>query len=96
MRTGTVLAVCGAMMGKSRTNTEKTLDRCRAGTSGTIVRVGGEPVLQQRLLELGFVPGTEVSVVKFATLGDPLQVLVRGYHLSLRKREARTVVIQPS
>lgn len=84
------------MMGKSKTKAEQTLDRCQPGMGGMIVRVGGEPLLQQRLLELGFVPGTEVSVVKLATLGDPLQVMIRGYHLSLRKREARTVVVQPA
>ncbi len=75
---------------------ERTLDRCPPGTGGRIVRVDSEAALQQRLLELGFVPGTTVSVVKLASLGDPLEVLIRGYHLSLRKREARTVVVTSS
>jgi Fe2+ transport system protein FeoA len=73
--------------------TELTLDRCPPGHGGKILRVGGAPDLAQRLLELGFVPGTPVSVVKCAPLGDPLQVTVRGYHLSLRKREAHNIVL---
>ncbi len=75
---------------------EITLDRFRPGTGGTIVSLSGPADLRQRLLELGFVPGTKVCVVKLATLGDPLQVQVRGYHLSLRRKEAQTVVVAPT
>lgn len=72
---------------------ELTLDECSPGTGGCIKRVGGESSLVLRLMELGFVPGTEVSVVKLAPLGDPLQVNIRGYHLSLRRMEAQCIVI---
>lgn len=71
------------------------LDRANPGTEGSIVEVDGPPDLQQRLLDLGFVPGTRIRVIRYATLGDPMQVEVHGYLLSLRKREARAVMIRP-
>lgn len=73
-----------------------SLDRAVPGTEGSIVDVNGPAELQQRLLDLGFVPGTRIRVIRYATLGDPMQVEVHGYHLSLRKREARSVVIRPN
>lgn len=49
-----------------------------------------------RLLEMGLLPGTPVEVVRLAPLGDPLDVRVRGYHLSLRRHEARLVAVEPT
>jgi ferrous iron transport protein A len=48
-----------------------------------------------RLLEMGFVPGAQVALVKRAPLGDPLELRLRGYHVSLRRAEARLVQIEP-
>ena len=61
---------------------------------GTIVKVGGDGAVRRRILDMGVVPGTEVEVVKVAPLGDPLDLLIRGYHLSLRREEAREIFVE--
>lgn len=70
-----------------------TLDSLQAGERGRIVALTGTPELRRRLMEMGLIPGTLLRVVRFAPLGDPIDVEVRGYHLSLRKQEARQVLI---
>lgn len=72
-----------------------TLDTLAPGARGAIVAVRGEGMIAQRLAEMGMVPGAEVTVVRFAPLGDPMEILLDGYHLSLRKSEAAKVEIQP-
>jgi len=54
----------------------------------------GSGPLHQRLLEMGLFEGTDVEVVRFAPLGDPMEILVQGYHLSLRKSEAALVEVE--
>ena len=61
---------------------------------GTIVKVGGGGPVRRRMLDMGVVPGTEVEVVRVAPLGDPVELLIRGYHLSLRKEEAREILVE--
>jgi Fe2+ transport system protein FeoA len=61
---------------------------------GTIAKVGGDGPVRRRILDMGVVPGTEVEVVKVAPLGDPVDLLIRGYHLSLRKEEAREIFVE--
>ena len=55
------------------------------GGHATIIGLDGAPGVMQRLLEMGLTPGTDVAVVRLAPLGDPMEVLVRGYNLSIRK-----------
>ena len=59
-----------------------------------IIAVGGERGFRRRLMELGLVPGTVVEVVRVAPLGDPVEVLVRGCSLSIRRAEARHVHVR--
>jgi ferrous iron transport protein A len=73
-----------------------TLDRLPVGASGRVVAVGGSGPLARRLMEMGVVPGAPVRVVKFAPLGDPLEVRVRNYHLALRRSEAETIKVVTS
>jgi len=73
----------------------KSLDRLRPGFQARVISVGGEETLRRRLLELGLVRGTEVSVVRLAPLGDPMQISVRGYSLSLRRTEACSILVEP-
>ncbi|KPK47485.1 MAG: hypothetical protein AMJ77_02935 [Dehalococcoidia bacterium SM23_28_2] len=61
---------------------------------GTIVKVGGGGPVRRRILDMGVVPGIEVEVVKVAPLGDPVDLLIRGYHLSLRREEAREILVE--
>ncbi len=63
------------------------------GQKGTIASIRLAPDLRQRLLEMGLTPGIECTVVRFAPLGDPMELRVRGYHLSLRKAEAQGVLV---
>ena len=74
--------------------TYKTLKQVKASESVRVVRVAGEGALRQRILDMGLTKGAEVTVRKVAPLGDPLELTVRGYELSLRKREAACIVVE--
>ena len=67
------------------------LDQLRPGQRGRIVSLQGEDSLAQRLMEMGLVEGDEVEVVGFAPLGDPVEVRLADYRLSLRRAEAARV-----
>jgi ferrous iron transport protein A len=70
-----------------------SLDNLNAGEEGRITGLSGATDVRRRLLEMGLTPGTLLRVVRFAPLGDPIDVEVRGYHLSLRKHEAGQVML---
>ena len=72
------------------------LDQLAIGGGGRVVSVAGDVELRRRLLEMGFCNGAEVTVVRRAPLGDPIEFLLRGYHLSLRAEQARHVKVQPT
>ena len=65
-----------------------TLNELKVGESGTIKTVGGEGALRLHLLDMGLIPKTKVTVQRVAPMGDPIQILIRGYELSLRREEA--------
>jgi ferrous iron transport protein A len=67
----------------------------RVGGVGTVEGIAGDDEISLRLLEMGLVPGTKVRLVGFAPAGDPLEIELRGYRLSLRRREAERVEIVP-
>ncbi len=69
------------------------LSSLAAGQTGTIIEVKAPPEHRGRLLELGLVPGTPVELERFALLGDPVEIKVRGYHLTLRKHEAEQIFV---
>lgn len=71
-----------------------TLKELGVGKSGVITAVGGEGVLRCRLLDMGLIPKTRVRVEKVAPLGDPLELRVRGYSLSLRKEDAGKIEVE--
>lgn len=79
-----------------RIGEETTLDLVEIGTSGTITKVNGEGKIRHRLFDMGLTPGAEVFLRKRAPLGDPLEITLRGYELSLRHSEASYVVIKVS
>ncbi len=70
-----------------------TLNELAVGDSGRITELTGDAGASARLMEMGLVPGTVVRVARVAPLGDPIDIVVRGYHLSLRRAEARTIQI---
>lgn len=71
-----------------------TLGEARSGERHVVVSVGGSGALRRRLLEFGFVPGTEVRVIRRAPFGGPVEVALRGYLLTLRRDAAGTVAIR--
>jgi Fe2+ transport system protein FeoA len=74
--------------------TAENLAALAIGTRGRITGFALPPEHRQRLLEMGLTTGAEFEVVRFAPLGDPIEIKVRGYHLSLRKAEAAGVQIE--
>ena len=72
----------------------KTLDEFKVGETGLIKKVEGEGRLRRRLFDMGVTPGATVYLRKKAPLGDPLEVTIRGYELTLRKSEACLVVLE--
>ncbi|MFV9506921.1 MAG: FeoA family protein [Oscillochloridaceae bacterium umkhey_bin13] len=73
-----------------------TLDQLTRGQSAVIVRLGGERTLRRRLLDLGLIPGEQITLTAIAPLGDPLELTIKGYQLSLRKAEARLISVELS
>ena len=72
-----------------------TLNELRTGVSGIITAVGGEGVLRRRLLDMGLTPRTRVMVRKVAPMGDPIEIRLRGYELTIRLEEAAKIQVQP-
>ena len=70
------------------------LSQCAPGTKGKIVKVEGKDAIHRRLLDMGVMRGTEFEVEKKAPLGDPIDIKIMGYHLSLRKYEAETIIVE--
>ena len=72
----------------------KRLDEFKIGETGLIKKVEGEGRLRRRLFDMGVTPGATVFLRKKAPLGDPLEVTIRGYELTLRKSEAQLVILE--
>jgi len=61
---------------------------------GRITKVGGDRALRRRILDMGVVPNAEVEIERMAPLGDPVEIKIKGYHLSLRKGEAANIYVE--
>jgi Fe2+ transport system protein FeoA len=70
------------------------LSRFKEGERGVIIKVQGSGSFRKRLQEMGFIKGTEVFVEKYAPLRDPVELIVKGYHVSLRVEEAAQVLME--
>lgn len=64
------------------------------GAKGTIAAIQVPPESRGRLMEMGLLTGTPVEIVRYAPLGDPIEIKVRGYHLTLRKHEAEQILVR--
>ena len=71
----------------------KTLREAKIGETVKVVKLHGEGAIKRRIMDLGITKGTEVYVRKVAPLGDPVEVTVRGYELSLRKADAEMIEV---
>ena len=69
------------------------LSEMKEGQTGIIVHVGGNGALRRRVLEMGLTKGTEIYVEKYAPLKDPLELIIKGYHISLRVEEAANITV---
>lgn len=70
-----------------------TLDKLPIGEKAVITNVGGEGALRCRLLDMGLIPRTTVEVRKVAPMGDPIELRIRGYELTIRKEDAKKIEI---
>ncbi|MDD6796366.1 MAG: FeoA family protein [Clostridiaceae bacterium] len=72
---------------------QKTLKEFKQGEKGTVLRVTAQGGIKRRLFDMGITPGAEISMKKAAPLGDPIEISIRGYELSVRKTEAEAVLL---
>ncbi len=72
----------------------KTLRETKVGETVTVARINGEGAIKRRIMDMGITKGTSIYVRKVAPLGDPVEITVRGYELSLRKEDAEMVEIK--
>lgn len=72
----------------------KTLKEAKVGESVSVVKLHGEGAVKRRIMDMGITRGVEVHIRKVAPLGDPIEVTVRGYELSLRKADAEMIEIR--
>lgn len=71
-----------------------TLRDLKPGQEGTVISIGEKGPIRRRIMDMGVTPGALIKVIKVAPLGDPIEVNIRGYELSLRKEDASRIVIQ--
>lgn len=71
-----------------------TINDLKIGQSGVISKVGGEGPLRLRFLDMGLIPGTKVILQKVAPMGDPIQIHLRGYELTIRREDAEKIALQ--
>lgn len=72
----------------------KTLNEVKVGERATITKLAGEGAVKRRIMDMGLTRGTEVLVRKVAPLGDPMELSVRGYELSIRKADAERIEVE--
>lgn len=72
----------------------KSLRDARVGETVTVVKLGGEGAVRRRIMDMGITKGAQIYIRKVAPLGDPVEVTVRGYELSLRKSDAENIEVQ--
>ncbi len=71
-----------------------TVEDLAPGASGVIKEVRGDPAIRRRLMEMGVVPGSYITLIRWAPLGDPAECRIRGYSLSLRRKEAAMIIVE--
>ena len=70
------------------------LSELKAGQTGKVLHVGGISTLRRRILEMGIIKGAELYIEKYAPLKDPVELIVKGYHVSLRVEEAAQITVE--
>lgn len=75
-------------------NTNLTLNDIKTGSSAVVTKIGSMGTLKRRLIDMGITPGVTITIKKVAPLGDPLQINLRGYELSIRRSEALCIEVR--
>ena len=70
------------------------LNKVKPGQTATVVSIKGRSRINKRIADMGVIPGTAIKVNRVAPLGDPIEIIIRGYHLSLRKKEAANIIVE--
>lgn len=78
---------------KSENMSIVSLSQMKAGEKGEVKELIGKGDICHRLLEMGITRGTQIEVIRFAPMGDPIDIMIRGYHLSLRRQEAEAIQV---
>lgn len=73
---------------------KKQLDQFKIGESGVVIKVDGEGRVRRRLFDMGITPTANITLIKKAPLGDPIEIYVRGYELTLRNDEAKLITLE--
>jgi len=73
-----------------------TLDELPLHQLATVKKLNGAPAVRRRLMEMGITPAATIEAIRWAPMGDPLDIKIRGYHLSLRREEAAAIEITPN
>jgi Fe2+ transport system protein FeoA len=74
----------------------RSLDQLKPGEAGVISTLSGDEDVLLRLMEMGLIEGTPITMVRYAPMGDPIEITARGYHLSIRRAEAAGILLQDS
>ena len=77
----------------SKSHSQTLLSDLRPGDEAVVAGITAKGGVRQRLLEMGFTRGANIKVEKFAPMGDPMELVVKGYHLSLRKEECKCILV---
>ena len=72
----------------------KTLNKVKVGGLAKVIKVHGEGAIRRRIMDMGITKGVEIFVKKVAPLGDPIEITVRGYELSIRKNDAKIIEVE--
>lgn len=72
----------------------KTVNDLRVNESGIVLKIGGCGALRRRIIDMGITPGATIIMRKVAPFGDPIEINVRGYELSIRKSDAKEIIIE--
>ena len=73
---------------------ERTLGSAKVGSTVTVIKIEGDGAYKRRIMDMGITRGTEISVRKVAPLNDPIDLRVRGYHLSLRRSDCKGIEVE--
>ena len=76
-------------------NNNLTLNELKVGQSARIIAVSGQGPLRNRLIDMGLIPHTELTLCKVAPMGDPIEIHIRGYELTLRCEDAKDITVEP-